>query len=753
MKCIKGFCVVGSVVFGTLFSTQMVSALTYQNTIGVKFTFEPVLNVSLSSDELLIDGLAPGNTAYSNTITISVNTTSVSGYTLSAAVGDGTSYTDNNLTNLAVPSTPKPTFASIPTNTSAITTFTTDNTWGYSLDATNYYGLDYIYSVNNQEETWTVINATKDLAGTAALSGCVGTCPGTANTTFKIGAKASVSQASGDYTNIIQFKVVSNPVPSTYSISYNKNTTDTVANMPTDVAVTNTDGGTITLPSTVPTRSGYYFMGWCTKQVGESATCLGELYQAGEAVPLVGGQYNDLSLYAAWSDTQPLDSSVATSYSIIYAPNASDIVGSMSSLGEVSGEAQAGKQTRISSYNGNNITGSTTSVELIAPNYKREGYGFAGWSIDFIPTSTSTIYGPNETINTDTANGGLDLSGDGLMLYPVWIASTGNLQDWTSCSLLKPASYDVDSGDLIASLTSITALTDTRDGNVYVVARLADGLCWMVENLRLNAEDTRSPEKIAMAQGYGVSSTFGNFIGLADSEDTNFSSSNTANSMYSTNGSNNTVNIKSSYSPYERIPRYNNNNTNMAVGATNSDGVTLLEDNYNVNSNHARWYSYGNYYNWPAAMANTNYYIYYYNASRGEEYNSDAAGTSLCPLGWHLPLGIQSTGTLANGANDTANRVGSFSYLDRKMGGTGGDQSGTVGVAQSIKWRKFPNNFVLSGTWSSSQSASRGWYGYYSSSSADSNSKNVIALTSSSASVVSNSSKYMGSSIRCVLGP
>ena len=747
MKVIKGFCVVGSVVFGTLFSTQMVSALTYQNTIGVKFTFEPVLNVSLSSDELLIDGLAPGNTAYSNTITISVNTTSVSGYTLSAAVGDGTSYTDNNLTNLAVPSTPKPTFASIPTNTSAITTFTTDNTWGYSLDATNYYGLDYIYSVNNQEETWTVINATKDLAGTAALSGCVGTCPGTANTTFKIGAKASVSQASGDYTNIIQFKVVSNPVPSTYSIAYNKNTTDAVTGMPADISVTNTDGGTITLPSTAPTRSGYYFMGWCTKPVSESAACLGELYQAGEAVPLIGGQYNDFSLYAVWSDTQPLDSSLATSYSIIYAPNSGDIVGSMSSLGEVSGASQAGKQTKaIPSTSSTTLIKHSNMVELIAPNYARPGYGFAGWSTDFIIDNDSIIYGPNEYISTKTSDGGLDLSG-GLILYPVWLASSGNLQNWTGCSSLKPVSYDVDSEKIIADFSSITALTDTRDGNVYTIARLADGLCWIVENLRLNAENSRNPEKIAMSQGYGLSATHGDFIGLADSEDANFSNSTTANTLYSTNGSNNTINIGTSNYPAYRIPRYNNNNTNINISATNSDGVTMLVDGYDTDNNHSRWYSYGNYYNWAAAMANTAYYDTYSGSS-----GSDAAGTSICPSGWHLPLGAASTGTLVDGASDPANSVGGFSYLDRIMGGTGGIQTTQTDVTR--KWRIFPNNFVYSGYWKDNRAYDRGGYGHYWSSSGKNYVDSYYFMFNFSKLYVAGSYyKSEGRAVRCVLGP
>jgi uncharacterized protein (TIGR02145 family) len=166
------------------------------------------------------------------------------------------------------------------------------------------------------------------------------------------------------------------------------------------------------------------------------------------------------------------------------------------------------------------------------------------------------------------------------------------------------------------------------------------------------------------------------------------------------------------------MPRYNNNNTNMAADATNSDGTTALIDSYDGSGNNRRWFSFGNYYSWSAAFANTKYYTSYSGAN-----GSDAAGTSICPKGWKLPLGAQSTGTingvLQDEANDSANRVGSFSYLDRKLGGTGSNQSSSAGTTQSKKWRSFPNNFVYSGQYSGSSANGRAiYYGVYWSSSA-----------------------------------
>ena len=393
----------------------------------------------------------------------------------------------------------------------------------------------------------------------------------------------------------------------------------------------------------------------------------------------------------------PLVSSDCPANSICYAPNANNIIGNMSSLGMMSVSPIAGVQTTTSGVSGaTSITASTTKIELIAPNYIRSGYGFAGWSTDYTANSSSAIYGPNETI-TITAG---SLSPNGMILYPVWIASAGDMQEWNGCSGLTAASYNSSTGMISAALSSLTALTDTRDGNVYTIAKLADGKCWMVENLRLNAENTRGAENIAKAQGYGQSATYGNFIGLANSENDHFDQGSSPNEYYSLDGDT-IVNVGVYDDGQHRIPRYNNNNTNnnLAASYNSSGGDTYYS-----------WQNYGNYYNWPAAIASTKYY----NTYSGVD-GSDNAGTSLCPKGWQLPLGGPSTGTLGQGANNSANRVGGFSYLDRKMGGTGTDGStnSATGTSNVYNWRTFPNNFIYSGGFSNSYSVLRGTRGYY----------------------------------------
>ena len=132
---------------------------------------------------------------------------------------------------------------------------------------------------------------------------------------------------------------------------------------------------------------------------------------------------------------------------------------------------------------------SATSATLTASNYSRDGYGFAGWNDKY--DYTGNYYGPNEDITFESGQ----YSGDnkGLSLYAVWVKSTGTIQNWTGCSSLN--------------IGSTTALTDSRDGNTYAVAKLADNKCWSIENMRIdNSVDSRTmiSESNAIGEGFDV---------------------------------------------------------------------------------------------------------------------------------------------------------------------------------------------------------------------------------------------------------
>ena len=122
----------------------------------------------------------------------------------------------------------------------------------------------------------------------------------------------------------------------------------------------------------------------------------------------------------------------------------------------------------------------------------------------------------------------------------------------------------------------------------------------------------------------------------------------------------------------------------------------------------------------------------------------------LSSLWWQIPLGNTSTGNIEQGASDPANKVPGFSYLDRKMGGTGDYQ---FSAEASLRWCKYPVNTVYSGYILSGSLNYRGMYGIIWSSTTL-NSYNAYGLFLRSSSVhpgtYSFDFKYTGRIVRCV---
>ncbi|MBR3115936.1 hypothetical protein IKF30_01790 [Candidatus Saccharibacteria bacterium] len=325
--------------------------------------------------------------------------------------------------------------------------------------------------------------------------------------------------------------------------------------------------------------------------------------------------------------------------------------------------------------NPNDASGVNNTVDLMAPNYKKTGYGFAGWSEN--PSATvngsDTIYGPNQNINAGTLTYDED-NNKSAVLYAVWVQSSGNMQNF-SCSSL--------------SANQVTALTDTRDNNVYTVGKQADGNCWMMENLRLDSTATLSSSN--------TDNPASGFTSIATSTDDWCDDSNET----CTNQN-----------------KLNTNNTNL--GGTNASNVPLVNGpgQYNGSSatggtkgssggNNYSWYSYGNYYNWYTATAGTGTY----------SVSSGNATGSICPSGWILPSGWQSSSD-----------KGQFSALDFTMGGIGEYQSGTVATN---RWRSYPANFIYSGGWCGPVAGARGLHGgYWSRTAGSSDSAGYLFFTS-----------------------
>ncbi len=405
------------------------------------------------------------------------------------------------------------------------------------------------------------------------------------------------------------------------------------------------------------------------------------------------------------------------------------------------------------------VTSSDTSLTLLASNFSRTGYGFAGWSdkFDYATNSEANLYGPQEDI-TFTA-GRYTGTNPGLSLYAVWIASEGSIQDSTKvsqvCNRLTQSGPNV-----TKTLNSVSALTDQRDNETYAIAKLADGNCWMIENLRLESTAAHNSDG-SLAQGYGASTTHGSFSGLATVETANFSNSTTANSLYysGTQSGDATVSIGAYNYPGYRMPRYNN--WNHQVSSTNRPQNPTSNSDVNSTTN-AGMYSYGNYYTWHAAIADLTY---------SGAANQSTTGSSLCPAGWHLPTGglayasgntggvnvtgdpttfreFYNLGYTIMGSNTTA-------YEDTPSSGTSGysgNTTNTNGDTATMAFRRYPTNFVYSGLFSGSSAYNQGARGYYwSSTVSNGNNAHYLYVQSSYVGPGTNHDyKYIGRSIRCL---
>ena len=636
-------------------------------------------------------------------MTITASTNSFSGYTLSIAAqsGDNTTKLINTDTEKCPVTETKCSIASLsgvvtknayadPVDSTAVEAVR--NTWGFS--PSEY--LDGETSIDNSatdgtEKYLPISTTATNLAKTIAANNDV---PNTY--TMKIGARVDSNIAMGTYENTFVIAAVGNGAA--YTINYADNSGEATG-MP-GVQTGMTPDIIVELSGDQPSRVGYDFTGWCSVNNADNVfSCGGNIYQPGGSFGIDQTSENSITLYAIWEEPCPTNT-------ICYKANGANV-------GE--NDPKMDNQTANYGDNTNPIT-SNMAVNLWPVNFKYDingdgynDYGFAGWSEDKnaatainATNNKPTIYGPMQNITTG------DLSANGMKLYAVWVPvakdKDGNELTFQTGDLLTTRLTET-VGDTLANKPNeyITALRDERDNQVYAVAKLKDGNYWMIENLRLNTTGSNDGTK---AQGFG-----GVFSGLAKAESANFSSSTTANSLYST------TNITGSNQGY-RFPRYNNKNTNSPVA-----NMTSTSDNI---------YSYGNYYTWAAVIANTNDYT-------GP--TSETANTSICPSGWRLPYG-RDTG------NGTAS--GGFYNLNYKIN----NDSSVTDATASKNLRAYPNNFVYSGYFVVSSAGNRGSNGYYWSSTAYS-SDYAYYLGFDSSLVYPGTGyggKYFGRSVRCVLG-
>ncbi len=291
--------------------------------------------------------------------------------------------------------------------------------------------------------------------------------------------------------------------------------------------------------------------------------------------------------------------------------------------------------------------------------------------------------------------------------------------------------------------STATQLVDTRDNNLYWVAKLEDGKCWMTSNLDLDIGGTgvaaltsENTDISTTASGSGIYSngyTEGNGVwtwtpvSTAITSNYYISGTSVGPSAWPTN------NYTTPYSAEGGDTYYYTSNT-----TTNDTRYNSLQacKNASHTEDECKRYFVGNYYNWTAAIASNN--------STNISTTGTIASNSICPKGWRLPNASQ--------ADNVNNEFGRMLYKAEitAMLSAGDDSVGYM-TGGFNKLRSSPYYFVRFGGIGGGTLYSPGVYGFYWSSTVSS-STDAYNLLFSGTDIypARNNGRQAGMSVRCV---
>ena len=447
------FCLVGLVI-GAIINLIMYSNFTFALDPCLDST-TPCLNVSIANSiSLDLKPISPtGTFAKSDTATntVGVMTNYFAGYTLGIAASS-TGADAANLIQTAGEGNEQTVvgrISSIGTVTGVTGAGITEqefsnanniqynNTWGYKV--TN---LNTTTSTNYLPAPTNTTSISMDTTNAANAN--------TANNyNIAIGARVDTKVPKGNYTNTFVIQVVANPIP--YTITYNKNTEDTVANMPSNVN-TNTVNTSVTVGS-APSRSGYNFVGWCTTAVADGGTCdsPNTQYAAGGSYTIdqISGE-NDLVLYAMWAEMPTIIFKAGNNIDAVIVADGSNKYAPQYAVGST-GEAKFENAVVGTKYIVTVVPAANHTLDATTPWTRDTSKGTLASTT--LLTTTYTVGNGSETL---TANGSSNT------------ASYTKMKDFALSSCTEAGNN----------------VTDERDGKSYTVAKFGS-YCYMLSNLRL----------------------------------------------------------------------------------------------------------------------------------------------------------------------------------------------------------------------------------------------------------------------------
>ena len=329
---------------------------------------------------------------------------------------------------------------------------------------------------------------------------------------------------------------------------------------------------------------------------------------------------------------------------------------------------------------------STDTTTLSSTKPSRSGFKFNGWC------NTATIKDAN---GNDTCSGTTYLAGannypinNGISfntkLYAIWteektIANSTTMQEVTSCPASLPTGQ-------------VYTLNDSRDNTEYHTAKLADGKCWLLDNLALDLTNSTVLSGMNENNTHASNTTLGYLKGTTTG---------TTSNQYATAK---VSNWTSSYSYSAPL-----------VNMTNKDVVPTDA------TSQAGQYKVGGYYNYCAASAGS--YCYGNGTSAGT--SSGNATEDICPKGWRMPTGD-------SGEYQTLYSNTNYNTYDK--------------YREALR-------LPLSGYFNDGSATRQGSYGYWWSSTRSSNSFMYYLYAETSGIYPANANyRYRGFSVRCVLG-
>ncbi len=575
-----------------------------------------------------------------------ISTNNYTGYTLAITASDDT----GNLVN----TTTSDTIASITTNLteSSFNTSTYNNKWGFKP---NKYVSNNTVITNTGDDSVYLPSPTT----TGTILDHTNTANSSANTyTIALGIRADHNTTAGTYSKT--FTLVATANPTTYTINYNKNTTDSVSNMPTISTAGSTTATSINLPNTVPTRAHYSFLGWCSSTTTTSNgidSCSGTVYNPnGAGTNLTYGldqttANTTTTLYAMWKiDTFTLTLAKGSNITNITAsPNNANGVYNYGQ--EIILTAYKTTNTTCKSYatptwsttagtlsatSGNsititmpasNVTVTAASAESNIPQTitLSKGTGVNGITIDgtkYTGTSASLTCGQhNIRAPSSNFNSGYEFSGWAVS-GSISVASTSINTDLT---VNGPGTLTLNGKSSKLYLQNVTSATcpttattayDSRDEEAYTIQKLADGKCWLLDNLRLDLTNATVKNNLT-ASTTNASATTLNYLKNGGGTDSD---------QYAMIGVITTWDNS----------QYRYSAPKIAASGTGDKGSWTKNTIASFAIGQSGSGKIGIYYNYCAASAGS---YCYGDATTGYGAPSSNATEDICPAGWRMPTG------------------------------------------------------------------------------------------------------------------